>query len=197
MSSLVRDSGTRQAGPVRGSGRTALRYLLIGLLALPIAGLTFATASSVATLAHRERTEPVELVRTGVASVHSCVRYGPVSRYGFGTWYTCRSTVAWSDGSVEAAGTEHNFFQGDEVGQNIQVGQIRTRAENGDYHPVLIRAEWPNNSTFIVEAIAMSLVAALVLLAGIGYVLAGIVATWSWRRSLALDRARLARDQPQ
>jgi hypothetical protein len=168
---------------VRGSGWTALRFLLIGLTSLLVAGLTFATANNVATLAHRERTEPVALLRTGVAHIEECAEHGPVSRHGFGGWDSCTATVTWSDGSVETRRTERNFFQADEVGQDIQVGEINVRGKDRGYHPMLIRAEWPNDGTYIIAAIALCLIGALLLLGGVGYLLAALVAAWSaWRR---------------
>jgi hypothetical protein len=176
----VPDNGKRA---VRKSGWTALRFLLTGLVALLIAGLTFATASNVATLAHRERTEPVVLLRTGVARVDECAEHGPVSRHGFGGWDSCVATVTWSDGSVETRRTERNFFQAEETGRDIPVGEINVRRADSGYHPVLIRAEWPNDGSYIIAAIALCLIGALLLLGGVGYLLAAIVAAWSaWRR---------------
>jgi hypothetical protein len=184
------DSGTRSNRAPRRSGWAVLRYLLAGLLAIAVGGLTLATATSVAELAHRERTEAAELIRTGVATVSACSRQGPVSARGFGLWDTCQVAVTWSDGSVEVRETRHDFFRTSEVGQRIPVGEIRVMSPDRSYHPVLIREAWPNDGSYVIAGIALSVVAILLLLGGLGCLLAAIGVGW---RRLRRQPTRAAR----
>jgi hypothetical protein len=70
--------------------------------------------------------------REGVARATECVKYGPVSRSGFGYWYRCRAEVTWRDGKRQSRSTRGSILTPDDIGRQVQVRETpRTRRHRG------------------------------------------------------------------
>jgi hypothetical protein len=112
-------------GPVVADRRegSALRsaVFLIGVLLLA-AGL-FGVAVTLSRLAGQDI---ADAERTGQAQVTSCVRHGPISNKGFGTWYSCVATITWDSGGQDRL-TAGAVFTPADIGKNVRVGDM------GDY----------------------------------------------------------------
>ena len=64
-----------------------------------------------------------DATRTGRATVVSCERHGPVG-LGLGYWDRCTADIVWDGGFSERQTVDRrNFFDADEVGTTVTIGQ--------------------------------------------------------------------------
>jgi hypothetical protein len=75
-----------------------------GFIVLGATCVVFLLLTSLISLYHGERTRGRSVIAHGTGKVEQCARVGPVSYYGFGYWWECRTTITFADGRrVETA----------------------------------------------------------------------------------------------
>ncbi len=85
---------------------------------------------------------------TGVARVTGCTSRGPVSRYGFGTWWICQADVEWRGGERTRVTAEPDQLTPSDQGAEVPVvqrgeGKVRGGAGNApvyraDFEPSVV-----------------------------------------------------------
>jgi hypothetical protein len=104
----------------RSIGRAAAAWrALVILLCWLVVWLAFATVGSLFKGAHVGVQRPESDV---IAVVEQCDRSGPVSRYGFGYWWTCRISVDGSN-TGESATVGRSVVTNDDVGKSVTLKQ--------------------------------------------------------------------------
>ncbi len=174
------------------SPRRARWHTLRMLLFIPLSILTCLTSFNVGALSRGEQTR-AEVRRTGTALVTGCHTAGPISQYGLGMWTTCTAQVSWSDGTTETRTADRNFFTSEEVGKQIDVGEIRAGCRSG-CKDFLIREERPVNGGYIAAFLA--LVVLSVVLAMLGFNSRAALRYWRRRRKLPTQPGRSSPDRP-
>ncbi|MBV9845523.1 MAG: hypothetical protein JOZ47_10670 [Kutzneria sp.] len=66
---------------------------------------------------------------TGLATVQSCTRYGPVDvRYGFGFWEACQVSVAWNRAGYRSTETiRPPYLSSADIGHQVRVDRLYDR----------------------------------------------------------------------
>lgn len=116
--------------PIRPAQRSAID-LLLALIAWALIMASF----TVDTITNGDQLLEDKL-RTGVAQATECVRYGPVSRSGFGYWYECRAEVTWRDGTRLAVSTRGSILTPEDVGRPVQVRETGGGRPGNELHRV-------------------------------------------------------------
>ncbi|GGN16656.1 hypothetical protein GCM10011609_66880 [Lentzea pudingi] len=78
---------------------------------------------------------------SGVARVTGCTSHGPVSRYGFGTWWTCQADVVWESGARTRVTAEPDQLTPSDEDTDVRVVQRgENKIRNGSGNSPVYRA---------------------------------------------------------
>lgn len=78
---------------------------------------------------------------SGVARVTGCTSNGPVSRYGFGTWWICQADVVWESGGQTRVTAEPDQLTPSDEDTGVRVVQRgENKIRNGSGNPPVYRA---------------------------------------------------------
>lgn len=105
--------------------------------------------------------------RVGKATVVSCERRGPVG-LGIGYWDQCTADIVWDGGFSERHTFDRrNFFDADELGTTVTIGENAGTRGGGSTHS---RPGVPHRPTMVALGVVLAVVAAIPAL----FVLAGL-----------------------
>jgi hypothetical protein len=96
--------------------------------------------------------------RTGQATVVSCERRGPIG-LGIGYWDRCTADIVWDGGlSERRTFNRRNFFDADEVGTTVTIGE-GTGARGGG--TTYSRPDVPHRPLLVVLGVVLAVIAAI------------------------------------
>jgi len=148
-----------KSGPPAGPLHTAITAIVLLLLAFGLSG-------AAVTVGRFSGKDIADAKRTGAATVLSCERRGPISPQGFGYVDTCQTEIKWEDGALSRITVGNDFFDAEEVGKTITVGDMGTQRSRA----VLARADLPPRITLQIASyalIALAVIAGLLGAAGL------------------------------
>lgn len=151
------DAEKSKSGPPPGPLQTAITAVVLLLLAFGLSG-------SALSLGRLSGKDIADARRTGAATVLSCERQGPLSSKGFGYVDTCQTEIKWEDGTLSRIVVGNDFFEADEVGQTITVGDLGTRQNRA----VLARADLPPRVALQITSYVLIALAVIAGMLGAG-----------------------------
>jgi hypothetical protein len=102
----------------RGGGavRSTAFLILIIVAAAGLSGLAV-------TLSRLAGDDFGDVQRQGTAHVTSCVRHGPITTMGFGSWDACTASITWDDGGTDRI-TVSAVLKSSDIGTDVRVGDL-------------------------------------------------------------------------
>jgi hypothetical protein len=144
-----------KSGPPSGRLHTVVTSIVLLLLALGLSG-------GAVTLGRFSGKDIADATRIGAATVLSCERRGPISPQGFGYVDTCETEIKWADGKVSHIWVGNDFFDADEVGKTITVGDMGTQKNR----TMLARADLPPRIWVQIASYALIVLAIIAVVLG-------------------------------